>query len=61
MSQIRSNPEAIVLSKVDSAHSIYQKSPGYQGFQTNLTGTDGRYIPYSTTKPKIEKWDQVIS
>ena len=61
MSQIRSNPDAIVLSKVDSDHSIYQRSRGYQGFQPNLTGSDGRYIPYSTTKPKIEKWNQVIS
>ena len=76
MSVIRSNPNALVLSQIDGTASlqennhghehsentsIYQKSRGFQGFQPNLTGSAGRYMPYSTVKPKVEKWENVVS
>lgn len=36
--------------------SLANSSPFYQGHQSNQTGSNGRYVPYSTTVPKIISW-----
>ena len=36
--------------------TLYKPSRGYQGHPPNWTGTTGKYVPYSTTKPKIQSW-----
>lgn len=35
---------------------LYPTSRGYQGHCANFTGTIGKYISYSTTRPKIQAW-----
>lgn len=35
---------------------LYPTSRGYQGHRANFTGTIGKYVSYSTTRPKIHSW-----
>ncbi len=34
----------------------HQLSRGYRGHAPNWTGTRGKYVPYSTTKQKVQAW-----
>ena len=67
MSKIRSNPDAVVLSTFERDlpdAEFYIKSKAYRGIRSldeNLTGTAGKYVPYSTTVPKVQRWDKIIS
>ena len=35
----------------------YSKSIAYTGHTENATGTDARYVPYNTTRAKIQEFD----
>jgi NADH dehydrogenase (ubiquinone) 1 alpha subcomplex subunit 12 len=44
--------------KDNREHELFPTSRGYNGHFPNWTGTTGKYVPYSTTRSKIQPWTQ---